>query len=119
MSKSDLRLGLFLMALIARGLFNKSGWIECHRNHCLTIEVTNPNTLLLGCSIIAGLARYQIEWKKYFVLLNAINLGTGGDRVENVLWRAISLPLPSSVQNKIVQCETNNFSTDFPHDIAD
>ena len=58
MSKSALRLGLFFMALIARGRFNKFSWIECHRNHGLTIKVTNPNTLLLGDSIIAGLAQY-------------------------------------------------------------
>ena len=107
------------MALIARGRFNKSSWIECHRNHCLTMKVTNPNALLLGDSIIAGLARYQNVWKKYFVSLNAMNLGIRGDCVENVLWRAISLPLPSSVRNIVVQCGTNNISTDSPRDIAD
>ena len=107
------------MALIARGRFNKSSWIECHRNHCLTMKVTNPNALLLGDSIIAGLARYQNVWKKYFVSLNAMNLGIRGDCVENVLWQAISLPLPSSVRNIVVQCGTNNISTDSPRDIAD
>ena len=107
------------MALIARGRFNKSSWIECHRNHCLTMKVTNPNAFLLGDSIIAGLARYQNIWKKYFVSLNAMNLGIRGDCVENVLWRAISLPLPSSVRNIVVQCGTNNISTDSPRDIAD
>ena len=107
------------MALNARRRFNKSSWIELHRNHCLTMKVTNPNTLLIGDSIIAGLARYQNVWKKYFVSLNAMNLGIRGDRVENVLWRAISLPLPSSIQNIVVQCGTNNISTDSPRDIAD
>ena len=74
------------MALNARGRLNKSSWIECHCMHCFTMKVINPNTLLLGYSIIDGLARYQVVWKKYFLSLNAINLGTGGDRVENVLW---------------------------------
>ena len=48
-----------------------------------------------------------------------MNLGIRGDRVQNVLWRAISLPLPSSVRNIVVQCGTNNISTDSPHGIAD
>ena len=51
--------------------------------------------------------------------LITMNLGIGGDRVENVLWRAISLPLPLSVENIAVQCETNNISTDSPSHIAD
>ena len=102
------------MALIAQRCFNKSSWIECHRNHCLSIKVTNPNTLLLGDSIIAGLARYQIVWKKYFVSLNAVNLNIGGHHVENVLWEAIH-----QFTAIIVQCGTNNISTDSPRDIAD
>ena len=106
------------MALNAWGCFSKSSWIECHRNYCLKMKVTNPNTLLLGDSIIAGLARYQNVWKKYFVSLNAMNLCIRDDRVENVLWRAISLPLPSSVRNIVVHCGTNNISTDPPRDIA-
>ena len=48
-----------------------------------------------------------------------MNLDIGGDRVKNVLWRAISLSLPSSVRNIVVQCGTNNISTDSPRDIAD
>ena len=103
------------MALNAQGRFNKSSWIECHHKHFFTMT---PNTLLLGDSIKDGLAQYQILWKKYLVLLNTMNLGIGGDRVENVLWRAINLPLPSSVQNAVVQCGTNNILTDSPRDIA-
>ena len=110
---------MFLMALNARGRFNKSSWIQCHRNHSLTMKVTNANALLLGNSIITGLARYQIVRKKYFASLKAVNLGIGGDRVEKVLWRAISLPLLSSVRNIVVQCGTNNVSTDSPRNTAD
>ena len=50
--------------------------------------------------------------------LNAMNLGTGGDPGENMLWRAISLPLPQYVRNIIVQCWAINISTDSPRDIA-
>ena len=48
-----------------------------------------------------------------------MNLGIGGDHVESVLWWTISLPLPLSVRNIVVQCRTNNILTDSPHDIAD
>ena len=48
-----------------------------------------------------------------------MNLGIRGDRVENLLWQAISLPLPSSIRNIVVQCWTSNILTDSPRDIAD
>ena len=106
------------MALIARVRFNKSSWIKHHCNHSLTMKVTSPNMLLLGDSIIAGLARYHIVWKKYFALLNTANLGIGGDRVQNAYWQNISLPLPTYVQNILVQSGTNNISTDSTRDIT-
>ena len=92
---SALRSGIFLIGLNARG----HSCIEWHRNHCLTIKVTNHNRLLLGDSMIARLARYQTVWRKYLVSLNKMNLGISGDCVEYLLWRAISLPLPPSVRN--------------------
>ena len=107
------------MTLNAQLRFGKSSWIECHRNHCLTIKATNPNTLLLRDSIIAGLVRYQTVLEKYFVSLNTMNLGISGDLVGNVFWQAICLPLPSSVRDIVVQGGTNNISTDSPRDIAD
>ena len=69
----------------------------------------------MGDSIVAGLSR----WNDYFAQINASNLGIGGDRVENVLWRAINLPLPSSVKNVVILCGTNNSSIHTPRDIGD
>ena len=107
------------MALIAQGCFNKSSWIKCHCNHCLTIKVVSSNMLLLGEFIIAGLAQYQVVRKNYFVLLNTMSSGIQGDCVERVLWQAISLLLPWSIENLKVNCRTNSISTDSPCDIAD
>ena len=107
------------MALISTERFYKSNWIEYHCNHCSMIKEAKPNTLLLGDSIVAGLSRYPNVWKKYFALINASNLGIGGDRLKNVLWQAIHSPLPSSVKNVVILCGTNNIPFDTPCDIAD
>ena len=73
----------------------------------------------MGNSIVAGLSRYPNVWNDYFAPINALNLGIGEDRVENVLWRAIDLSLPSSVKNVVILCGTNNISIHTPRDIAD
>ena len=72
----------------------------------------------MGDSIVAGLSRYPNVWNDYFAQINALNLGIGGDRVENVLWQAIDLPLPLSVKNVVILCRTN-ISIHTPRDIAD
>ena len=107
------------MVLIPTERFYKSNWVEYHRNHCFKIKDSKPNTLLLGDSIAVGLSRYPNVWNEYFAQINTLNLGIGGDRVENVLWRAIHLPLPSSVKNVVILCGTNNISIDTPRDKAD
>ena len=48
-----------------------------------------------------------------------MNFGIGGDRVKNVQWRAIEIPLSSPVKNVVILCRTNNTPIDTPHDIAD
>ena len=112
-------LKIYMTALIPTEHFNKSNWIEYHLNHCFMIKNAKPNTFLLGDSLVAGLRRYPDVWNEYFALINALNLGIGGDRVENVLWRAIDLPLPSFVENAVILCGTNNIPIDTPRDIAD
>ena len=37
-----------------------------------------------------------------------LNLGNLGDRVENALWRAIDLPLHSSMKNIVILSGINN-----------
>ena len=70
------------------------------------IKNAKPNTLLLGDSIVACLSRYPNVWNEYLAPINVLNLGNGGYRVENVLWRAIDLLLPSSVKNVVILCGT-------------
>ena len=49
--------------------------------------------------------RYPNVWNEYFALTNALNLGIKGDRVENILWRIIDLPLPSSIKMLLLYVE--------------
>ena len=51
--------------------------------------------------------------------LKTLNYGIGGDRVQNVLWRAQNFPVISSLKNVVILCGTNNLFTDSPKDIAD
>ena len=107
------------MALIPTERFYKFNWVEYQRNHCFLIKDSKPSTLLLGDSIVTGLSRYPNIWNKYFAPINALNLGIGGNHVENFLWRTIDLPLPPSVKNVVILCGTSNIPINTPRDIAD
>ena len=106
-----------MMALTPTEHFYKSNWVEYHRNHCFMIKDSKPNTLLSGDFTVAS--KYPNVWNEYFTPINSLNLRIGGDRVENALWRDIDLPLPSSVKNVVILCETNNMPIDTPREIAD
>ena len=71
------------MALIPTERFHKSNWVEYHCNHRFMIKDSKP--LLQGDSIVAGQSRYPNVWNEYLAPINALNLGIGGDFVENVL----------------------------------
>ena len=59
--------------------------------------------------------RYKGIWYKYFP--NRFNFGISGDRVENVLWRALNLPDKSYLMNVIILRGTNSICIDSPYDI--
>ena len=99
--------------------YNKTNWLNLHNKHYNDILSTNYKTLLIGDSLIAGLSRYPNIWKKYFIPLNALNCGIGGDKIENVLWRTNNLPTSRSIQNTIILCGTNNIQRNSTEDIVD
>ena len=78
-----------------------------------------PKLLLIGDSLVAGLSRYPAVWNEFFEPLNSINFGISGDRVENVLWRSIHLPLPPSLSKVVILCGSNNLSGSTSYDICD
>ena len=57
-------------------------------------------------------------WYKFFDE-STINCGIGGDKIQNLLWRAESIPLPQSLEYVVSSCGTNNLDTDDSQKIAD
>ena len=106
------------MASIPSQRYNKPNWLILHNNHCLLAKNSNATTLLIGDSIIACLNRYPSVWNKYFGN-NSVYFGIRGDRVQNVLWRSINLPILSSLSKIVILCGTNNIFNDSPYDIVD
>ena len=47
--------------------------------------------------------------EKYYRNL-AVNYGIAGDKVENTLWRAEKITLPSGIENAVIICGTNNIN---------
>ena len=94
------------------------GWYTEHWVHVKHIIWQQASVVILGDSIVAGLARYPSVWDDHLRQLNAINCGIRGDLTQNVLWRAGYLSLPESVCVTVILCGTNNMAHDQPLDIA-
>ena len=98
---------------------SKTNWLNFHRRHCSSLITNCFKIIIIGDSIAAGLNRYRSVWTKYLEPLKTLNCGIGGDRVQNVLWRAQNLPVISSLKNVVILCGINNLFQDSPEDIAD
>ena len=64
--------------------------------------------------MIKGLNRCIWTWYNP----SSFNFDISGDRAENFLWRALSLPEMFYLKNVIILCGTINSSIDSPYDIA-
>ena len=77
------------------------------------------SVLLVGDSLVNGLARYHRVWSKYFEPSRALNFGVGCDRTQHVLWRIENGEIPLKLQVAFVHCGTNNLDRDNPAEIRD
>ena len=59
---------------------NKHGWYEEHEKFVAIATRSLSSVLLVGDSLVNGLARYHRVWSKYLEPLRALNFGVGGDR---------------------------------------
>ena len=96
------------MALKPLPRFYKPGWREKHNSFVDNAKCTSSRILLIGDSIVSGLTRYSRVWSKYFEPLNALNFGSPGDCVENVLWRVQHGELPAILEIAVIHVGTNN-----------
>ena len=60
---------------------------------------------------VAGLRRYPTVWRNFIFQYKTVNLGIGGDRIENLLWRINDVMLPKSIRSVVIHCGTNNTNT--------
>jgi beta-glucosidase len=68
------------------GNWGGTSWLDTHAN---LVKVTQAakgpiDVLLVGDSITI---QWGVEWAKNFPSLKAVNIGIGGDKTQNVLWR--------------------------------
>jgi platelet-activating factor acetylhydrolase IB subunit beta/gamma len=68
------------------GHFGGDAWLKLHEAHVKTVqEIKGPiDVLLVGDSITI---QWGESWKKHFPALKTVNIGIGGDKTQNVLWR--------------------------------
>lgn len=68
------------------GFFGGDSWLKLHEAHLKTVQENRGpiDVLLVGDSITI---QWGESWKKHFPGLKAVNIGIGGDKTQNVLWR--------------------------------
>ena len=68
------------------GHFGGDAWLKLHEAHVKTVHASQGpiDVLLVGDSITI---QWGESWKKHFPGLKAVNIGIGGDKTQNVLWR--------------------------------
>jgi platelet-activating factor acetylhydrolase IB subunit beta/gamma len=68
------------------GYFGGDSWLKLHEAHVKTAQENKGpiDVLLVGDSITI---QWGESWKKHFPDLKAVNIGIGGDKTQNVLWR--------------------------------
>ena len=73
---------------------------------------------MVGDSIVAGLKRYAIVWRNLILQYKTVNLGIGGDRMQNVLWCIKDIVLPKSIRSVVIHYGTNNIDTSSSDEIS-
>ena len=98
---------------------NKHAWMDLHNRYIELASSSKANLIFIGHSIVNGLSRYKHIWEN-FSSYNTMNLGIGGDKIQNVFWRIKNETLPMKATRFLVlHCGTNNIDNDKLIDIAE
>ena len=82
------------------------------------LRESNTPVVVISDSIEAGLRRYTTVCRNFILQYKTINLGIGGDRIENVLLRINNIGLRKSVRSVIILCGTNSIDTSSTDEIS-
>jgi len=101
-------------------------WEKRHAEICALVRECKPQLVFIGDSIThlfggepKGRANGAEVWKKYYGTRNALNLGYGWDRTENVIWRLQHGELDGATPKvAVLMIGTNNRDLNSPADIA-
>jgi len=97
-------------------------WFALHAAKIAEMGKGNIDLLMVGDSITQGFDGVGAKiWKQYFEPRKAINMGFGGDRCENVLWRLENLPvMEKAPKGAVLLIGTNNicWGSDKPQQAA-
>ena len=97
---------------------SKIGWIETPYNQKELLRKSYASVLVIGNSIVVGLRRCPTVWKNFSLQYRTVNLGIGGDWIENVLWRINDILLSKSIRSVVIHCGTNNINTSSSDEIS-
>jgi len=76
----------FWPSVPSAGYFGGDAWLKLHEAHVKTVQENKGpcDVLLVGDSITI---QWGASWAKHFPDRKAVNIGIGGDKTQNVLWR--------------------------------
>ena len=97
---------------------SKIGWIGTYYHQKELLKKLDASVVVIGNSIIAGLRHYPTVWRNFILQYKTVNLGIGGDQIENVLWRINDIVLPKSIRSVVIHCGTNNIDTSSSDEIS-
>jgi lysophospholipase L1-like esterase len=95
------------------------GWQERHESLNARVKKGNVDLIFIGDSITHNWEGCKDLWDKYYGHRNAVNLGIGGDRTRQVLWRLDHGNIGGiSPKLAVVMIGTNNSGENTPEQVA-